>query len=438
MIVKRLGLLTWLVALLLAAPTASAYDFSAPAPGGQTLYYRIVTGGVEVVYPANTVQPVNGWSGFDRPTGALEVPSTVFHNGTTYNVLAINNHAFYGCTGLTAVTVGQGLRAVRNNAFNGCSGLRTAVLPSSVDSLGTTAFGSCTLLDTLTVRRTLPPVCPSSAFNSVPTSTAVLMVPCQCATAYSAVSPWSLFGTIDEEPCSVTLTALPNHAERGSVSGGGLYPVGATATLTALPAEGYFFACWGDGDTLNPRQLIALQTETYVAHFFALRHDTVTLTVTQYDTVHDTVYDLRPQVRLTVVSGDAWRGLVAGNATVPVGTMIEVAAIPLEGSRFEHWSDGETANPRRVTVTEDMTLTAFFGASTGVEAAAAGDWRATVEGRRLTVECAAGETVRLFDTQGRCLAQLPVPSGRCTTVLPSAGVFLVGVGTAPAKKIIVE
>ena len=183
--------------------------------------------------------------------------------------------------------------------------------------------------------------------------------------------------------------------------------------------------------SLDPAELV-------ISSVRAAPGDTVTLTVTQYDTVHDTVYDLRPQVRLTVVSGDAWRGLVAGNATVPAGTMIEVAAIPLEGSRFEHWSDGETANPRRVTVETDMTLTASFVASTGVEATEACLWRTAVEGRHLTVECAAGETVRLFDTQGRCLAQLPVPSGRCTTVLPSAGVFLVGVGTAPAKKNIVE
>ena len=435
---KRLGLLVWVMSMLLAAPAARAYDFSAAAPGGQTLYYRIVTGGVEVVYPANTVQPVNGWSGYDRPTGALEVPSSVFHGGTTYNVLAISNHAFYGCTGLTAVTVGHGVRAVRNNAFNGCSGLRTAVLPSSVDSLGTTAFGNCTLLDTLTVRRTVPPVCPSSAFNSVPLATAVLMVPCQCAAAYSAVAPWNTFGTISEEACSVTLLALANHAERGSVSGGGIYPVGATATLTALPAAGFFFACWGDGDTLNPRQLTALQTETYVAHFFAFRHDTMTVTETVYDTVHDTIYDLRPIVQLTVVSGDAWRGLVAGNAEVPAGTVIEVAAIPLEGSRFVSWSDGETANPRRVTVTADMTLTASFGAAAGVATADANGWKTTVEGHRLTVECAAGETVRLFDVQGRCLTQLPVPSGRCTTVLPSAGVYLVSVGTTPAKRIIVD
>ena len=38
----------------------------------------------------------------------------------------------------------------------------------------------------------------------------------------------------------------------GSVSGGGVYEAGATATLTATPIEGYHFVGWSDGEEANP------------------------------------------------------------------------------------------------------------------------------------------------------------------------------------------
>lgn len=42
-------------------------------------------------------------------------------------------------------------------------------------------------------------------------------------------------------------------AEHGSVSGAGRYDLGASATLTATPDEGYSFASWSDGNSDNPR-----------------------------------------------------------------------------------------------------------------------------------------------------------------------------------------
>ncbi len=454
--------LTAIIMLLLCALRAAAYDFSATAPTGQTLYLTYCTGGVKVVYPANTAVPAQGWNGYVRPTGALAIPGTVSHDGVSYTVVAVEHHAFYGCNGLTALTLGEGVVAVRANAFGLCTALNAITLPSTVDSLGSSAFYNCTSLQMVTVRRVAPPVTATTAFYDVPLSAVALVVPCGCVAAYTAASPWSSFATVDDAGCVVTVATGVNNLQRGSVSGGGDYADGAEVTLTATPAEGCFFACWGDGDTLNPRVVTAAAGARYVAHFFPYVHDTLLVVQTDTLEVHDTVriYNggtdtlyvvqrdtLRltdtvqpPLVTLTLVSSDPWRGIVVGNATVPVGTEIEAVAIPMDGDAFYGWSDGSYDNPRRISVDGDMVLTAFFGEYEGIDGAA-GDgaaWSATVDGRRLTVHCGVGETVRLFDMQGRSLLSVIASSEATTVVVPAAGAYLVSVGTAPAKRILIE
>lgn len=419
-------------ALVLCALRAMAADFSVVVGSGQTLYFNYVAGGVEVVYPANTQTPASGWNGFVRPSGALVIPSTVDHGGQSYAVVAVNNHAFYNCTGLTSLTIGEGVTILRSNAFGLCSGLTSIDLPSTLDTLGQSTFYNCTSLTTCTVRSAVPPRCHSAAFYNVPLASAILHVPCGCAAVYGAAAPWSSFGNVSEEGCSVTVSTGVNSPQRGSVSGGGEYAEGAQVTLTALPAEGCFFACWGDGDTLNPRVITAVAGARYVAHFFLHRHDTLRLV--QHDTIH-------PQLcTLSLLSSDPWRGIVVGNATVPVGTQIEIVAIPMDGDAFLGWSDGLYENPRRVAVTGNMTLTASFGEYDGIDGVGNGEpvWTASTDGRMLTVHCGVGETVRLFDIQGRCMLTHTASAYITTLMLPAAGAYLVSVGTAPAKRIIVE
>ena len=48
------------------------------------------------------------------------------------------------------------------------------------------------------------------------------------------------------------------------------------------------------------------------------------------------------------------------SSRVPEGTVLTVTAVPSEGYHFEKWSDGETANPRTITVNNDVTLEAEF------------------------------------------------------------------------------
>ena len=70
-------------------------------------------------------------------------------------------------------------------------------------------------------------------------------------------------------PQSYTVTAASNNAAWGTVSGGGTYQSGATATLTATANSGYHFVQWQDGNTQNPRTVTVTANVTYTATFAA-------------------------------------------------------------------------------------------------------------------------------------------------------------------------
>ena len=402
-----------------------------PLSSGQTLYFSYVDGGVAVVHPNTSTVPALAWNGYAMPAGPLNIPATVANNGVSYSVIAVYDNAFFGCAGITSVTVAEGVAVLRGGAFRGCSAMTSVSLPSTIDTIGNLTFYNCSSLQNISILRSTPPVCAANAFYELALDNTTLTVPYGSMTAYASVAPWNTFGTIVEAAYDVTLTAVPNYEQRGSVEGGGVYVIGSDAVLTATPANGYFFACWQDGDTLNPRSVIVTPGAHYVAYFFACRHDTVYVG-------GDTVGVPPVMHTLTVVSSDLWRGLVAGNATVPHGTMIEIAAIPLGDNAFTSWSDNNNDNPRRVVVDNDITITASFAPHNGIEGPDLSMWTATVDGRRLTVSCGAGETIRLFDAQGRCMLTHTATGADLRVDLPVAGVYLVSVGTSPAKRIVIE
>ena len=125
---------------LLAALAASAYDHSAPASTGQTLYFTFTS--------ATTAKLV---AGSTRPEGRLTLPSSV--EGRTVN--EIDRMAFADCTGLTSVSIPGTIRTIGVRAFTGCTSLTSAYLAEGVSTISMGAFISCTALDTIEVPSTL-------------------------------------------------------------------------------------------------------------------------------------------------------------------------------------------------------------------------------------------------------------------------------------------
>ena len=164
---------------------------------------------------------------------------------------------------------------------------------------------------------------------------ATVKVPCSSISTYQTTEGWKYFTNFVGVGLPPLLTINVNDASMG------------VATITkqnscedniaqveAKANAGYKFVRWSDGNTENPRKITVTEDMTLTAEF----------AIDQY--------------QVTLKSNG--NGSVTGSGTYDYGTKITIEAIADKGYHFVKWSDGNTENPRTITVTEDINLTAEF------------------------------------------------------------------------------
>ena len=371
----------WIATIMMALiipQQARAYDFSAVAPTGQTLYYNINGSNVAVTYPGSEYWMP--YDGYDRPSGSLVIPPTVSHNGITYSVTSIGSSALGACNELTSVTIPISVTNIGNSAFSGCSGLSSMIIPNSVTSIGDYAFSGCTGLTVVTIGDSVNsiaagafygcvglssvtigysvtyigcdafsrcynlmeiicfcifgPTLDYNAFDQVP-STIPIYIPCGSTTLYQ--SRWLHFSNFVEPDSPYSLYVFSSDEMMGSVNITTMPTCNnSNAVIEATPNYGYHFAQWDDGNTDNPRLITLSQDTSFTAQF------------------------AKNQYTVNVTPSHAERGSVSGDSTVDYLDSITLTATANYGYHFGYWSDGCTFNPYTIAVTSNMTLTAYF------------------------------------------------------------------------------
>ena len=86
---------------------------------------------------------------YNSYSGDVVIPESVNYDGKVYIVNAIDEKAFYNCSGLTSVIIPNTITTIGDYAFYGCSGLTSLTIGKSVASIGYDAFNGCNNLKEL-------------------------------------------------------------------------------------------------------------------------------------------------------------------------------------------------------------------------------------------------------------------------------------------------
>ena len=430
------------------AMSQNTWDFSAVAPTGQTLYYKIVNGDAHLVKPMIDNSPIQDY----YPSGDLVIPSTVTNNGLTYNVTAmdsvfyhsvsLNVGPFYSC-GLTSVTIPNTVTNISCNTFRECTGLSFVTIGSSVTHIGEYAFYGCIRLFEIVSNATNAPSIPivyltSTAFQNVPI-TARIHVPCGCLDSY--YSQWTNFVLFIEDATSGhAFAATSADSSRGSINI--LYaPTCQTpiASVFANAADGFRFDHWSDGNADNPRTLTLTTDSTIIGYFDSVTYLVDTTYINIHDTtfLHDTIY-LPVYVHDTVIMPDT----VVVSVTVH-DTIIAYVNVPVHDTVFAYIE---------VPVHDTLWLTQYdtiwmydtiivhdtiYITQEGIDGADAMNAKVYSNNGQIVVEGADGNTVTLYDVNGRVLATKQDDYMPLRFDIHVSGTYMIKIGNYPARKVVV-
>ena len=130
----------------------------------------------------------------------------------------------------------------------------------------------------------------------------------------------------------------------GSVSTtGGTFSQGTQVSITATPNAGYSFSSWSNGSTANPLS-VTLNSNTSVTANFEVVINTYTLSIG----ISEGGFVTSPDVS----------GIISGSYAE--GAQLNLIAEPSSCYRFLSWSDGETENPRILTLNQNIGISAVF------------------------------------------------------------------------------
>ena len=137
---------------------------------GQEVTKLVLDNTVKTI-PASAFRKCTGLTSVTIPEGVTAIGSRAFErciNLTSVtipgSVAVIEAFAFDSCTALTGLTIPKGVKTIGATAFYNCTGLTSVTIPDSVTTIGESAFENCTGLTELNIPNSVTSV-GSSAFS---------------------------------------------------------------------------------------------------------------------------------------------------------------------------------------------------------------------------------------------------------------------------------
>lgn len=352
----------------------------------------------------------------------------------------IKSRCFYTDTSLTSITMPNSIKHIGDSAFYGCPNFTTLDLPDSLVTYGRCAFGNCTGLTSIEIPATVTyagpygfAACTGLTFvrlmgantyffgNSLFTlpTTLPIYIPCGSTNNYSSLLG-SYTNLIEEFRFRFSVSS------QDTLQGTAITVTpptcsSSTWTVRATPASGYQFSRWSDGNTQNPRNVTVNRDTNLVAYFASVNPQWYTFSVVSEDTNKGTV--------------------IITTQPTQANPQASFAAVPKAGFSFTRWSDGDTQNPRTITVTQDTVITAYFSSNQGIVVAEGADIILYPNPARETVTIEGleeGTDILIVNTLG-CIVKRIENVGSKVTIgvgdLPK-GVYFVRTGSAMHKLVV--
>ena len=348
------------LAIMAVGQTASAYNYIETAPGGQMLFFNInFVDGYAVVTSPKGNELHYGY----KPTGNLIIPSSITYLGQIYPVTAIGDRAFQGCVLLTSVVIPDSVTHIGEFAFVDCGGLTAVNIPDAITYIGRSAFAGCSGLTSIRIGRSIQ-VIDYFAFRNCSSLTSLIIDGHAtirfwafegCGNLTTAIlSVDTIFNSFKSCDNLTNVTLGPSLAFIGDSAFGGCTRLDSIVCKAMTPpsvSSNSFIGVSDDAIVVVP----CGATEAY--------ESTGDWAWSRFNIQEDFVYDF------SATSNDSARG----TATIITGPTCEnrwarVRADAYTGYHFDHWSDGNSDNPRYIVVLQDTHLVAYFASDNGEDA----------------------------------------------------------------------
>ena len=311
------------------------------------------------------------FAGCSGLTGALIIPNSV---------TSIGSFAFYECSGFTGtLTIPNAVTSIGQMAFYGCSGFTgTLTIPASVTYIVSDAFTRCNLtaIDVdvnsqhyssqdgilYNITKTYLIQCPAGKTGTLTIPNSVTLI---YNSAFYGCS--GLTGTLTF-PNSVT--SIPSYAFYGCsgftslIIGNSVTSIGDGAFsecsgLTSITCEAIMPPVYEWSEWYSSFYGVPANIPVYVPCGYSATYQASLWG--NYFTNFTNIIGSCPYATVTLYVNNNTLGSISGNGRHDLGTTATLFAIPKAGNIFIGWEeDGNTENPRTITVTQDITFTANF------------------------------------------------------------------------------
>ena len=320
------------------------------------------------------------------PEGLTEIKAGVFNECTSLSsvsiptsVTSIGDFAFSGCSNLTSVTIPNGVGSIGYRTFD-YSGITSIDIPSSVSSIGYAAFYGCRNLSSITLHEGLVTIdtraffdCQALTSVDIPNSVTSVGIFCFAHSGVTSVTIGSgltkLSSDMFQECTSLNSITIPNTVDTigdgAFIDCSGLISVTIGTGVTLIRPSAFM-----DCTNLTSVTSLAEMPPDLGSRAFSGINAACTLTV--------------PCGSLEAYSSTNWQQPFSGRISEPlefdvnvsvnqeaygnVATHVEscsvitLTAMANAGYGFAAWNDGNTENPRTITLTQDTSLVAIFEA----------------------------------------------------------------------------